>query len=89
MDRSRDRASLKRDGTASNQTRFVIVLLLLKHIHGWSNDSVSERSVFLAARHPCAMRNRLQTCQLDLDKKRRSALDQYRARLTEQHCWLH
>jgi transposase, IS5 family len=46
LDRSRDRAALQRRGPPGIETRFVIGLLLLKHIYGLSDEGVCERWVY-------------------------------------------
>jgi IS5 family transposase len=45
VDRRRDRAALRRSGPARDSARFVIELLLLKHIYGLSDEGVCERWV--------------------------------------------
>jgi len=45
VDRRRDRAALQLPGAPGVETRFVIGLLLLKHIYGLSDEGVCERWV--------------------------------------------
>jgi transposase, IS5 family len=46
LDQSRDCATLQRQGPARVETRFVIRLLLLKHIYGLSEEGVCGRWVY-------------------------------------------